>query len=86
MIDAVTTRDRGSGLERLTLATTYPCCGGRCRLVALVALPRETYDRRCPGCGQQWQVDRHCQVAGPKIRIDVLQWERWEVIRARYGF
>lgn len=62
-------------LPDITLHTIYPCCGGRARILALVDIPREVYDRRCPRCGKQWCVERRIAVMRYGARIDILEWE-----------
>lgn len=63
-------------LVRRVLNTTYPCCGGRSRIVALALLPRETYERQCPRCGQKWGIERRPLRQDSIMAIDKLEWER----------
>jgi transcription elongation factor Elf1 len=62
-------------LARRVLNTRYPCCGGRARIVALVLLPRETYERQCPRCGQRWDIERRPLRQDADMAIDKLEWE-----------
>lgn len=61
-------------MKTTLLATKYPCCGGPCRIRAIIDVPREVYDRTCSTCGQRWLVDRRTAKASDLGRIDVLEW------------
>ena len=60
-------------LEIRRLKTVYPCCNGRAILVALAAVPRETYSRTCPECRTRYLVERRAIPCKLGI-IDVLDW------------
>lgn len=62
-------------METLTLSTTYPCCAGKARLVAIVALPKQNYTRRCPGCGTVWDVRRVSTPFLTDCFVHRLEWQ-----------
>lgn len=56
-----------------TIRTTYPCCNGLAKLVALTLLPRQTYNRVCPECATTYLVERTTHQVSFGT-IDQLDW------------
>lgn len=48
------------------------CCGGKWRFKVLVDLPRQNYDRRCPGCGFWFRTTRVAVEIRPGITVNVF--------------
>jgi transposase-like protein len=65
-----------TGLETVRLHTKYPCCQGKAIVKALVDVPVERYDRKCPHCGRDFMVRREVVRNERGIRVDVLEWTR----------
>lgn len=65
------------GLPSVLLRTACPNCGRRLRFSALVDVPRERYERVCPGCGTSWVIVREELRARSTegVRLDKLEWE-----------
>ena len=63
-----------SALPTLTLRTVTPCHKKPVRLVALLAVPLERYERTCPECGAEWTVERREAKVTAESRVDILEW------------
>jgi hypothetical protein len=75
-VEAAPTTEIRTPLATVTLRTKTPCCARRVRIVALVDVPHQKYDRTCAGCGRAWIVDRvEGRSFDRRVRIDVLTWE-----------
>lgn len=61
-------------LLRLTLNTTYPCCGKVARFRAIDRVPRERYERVCHACETRWEVTRSSLGERDGVRLDKLEW------------
>jgi hypothetical protein len=60
-------------METITLRAAFPCCYRVARLRAIVAVPIETYRRRCAPCETSWSIRRETIATG-KVRLDRLEW------------
>jgi len=65
-----------SKVPSVSLRTVYPCCKGDSRIAATIDVPREVYERRCPHCGDVWEVERRTANLFNGRRIDILDWTR----------
>jgi hypothetical protein len=66
-----------AGLQIVRLHTVYPCCHGKAIVKALVDIPVESYDRKCPRCGRGYSVRREVVRDARGIRVDKLEWTPW---------
>lgn len=62
-------------LPRLTLNTTYPCCGKVARIRAIDRVPRERYARTCVACDTRYEVTRALLGERDGVRLDTLTWQ-----------
>jgi len=64
--------------NKQTIKSRYPCCKGACRFTFYAAVPRERYERRCPSCGQRWEIKRSLMMIlySDGSRMDRLDWEK----------